>query len=91
VIHGLAPDVGDLLAGQIGHLFQLWNGLDQIIDGKCSGFVTGLGTVACAPAIVPPVARTSILGLAWAAVETVNASIATRQRTCLYAFIHVSD
>jgi hypothetical protein len=45
VIHGLAPDVGDLLAGQIRHIFELWHSLDQIIDGKCSGFVTGLGTV----------------------------------------------
>ena len=46
MIHGLAPDVGDLLSRQVGHLFQLRNGLDQIIDGKCSGFVTDLGT-AC--------------------------------------------
>jgi hypothetical protein len=30
----------------VRHIFELWHSLDQIIDGKCSGFVTSLGT-AC--------------------------------------------
>jgi len=90
VIHGLAPDVGDLLSGQIGHVFQLRNGLDQIIDGKCSGFVTNLGTTRLRPGDSATGSKNSILGLACAAVENTRAIPATRQGICLYAFIRVS-
>ncbi len=64
VVHRLAADVGDLFAGQYGDVRELRHGIDQVVHGERAGLVTASDCAACAPAMVPPVARTTIFSLA---------------------------
>ena len=43
VIHRLAADVGDLLAGQFGDVLELRHRLDEVVHGERAGLVTGIG------------------------------------------------
>ena len=43
MVHSLASNVGDLLAGDVGEVFELQSGIDQVIQREAAGLVTSLG------------------------------------------------